>query len=342
MCLSGHRRTNPTSKFILLERRNEFGYYEAYKISADFEKTEKYVRYPGKDGDVQALIEVTAIPDISDKADQKFRTEIFGEMPYTDHSKPRYYACMENIEHEKGVVLSRKSGPQEIGLSEHGLWSLEWSEYAEKAKEIERYKLLALVPENEEYKLTRSQSSDIEIREEQELIKVFTDKIRSDYELLESVINKERLSQAEAKEVEKIQSDPYKRDFYRTLRIQLNSIYIACSAVTTGMVENQQTGAAGKIGKGLEVVGKCIPVVGVGVQILGMVLEKSAEKFRKVKVDRYTHLVQDAVEMSKLSEQVARKLALLFSKERRPQVKSTLKEITAEDFTTKFSYPDMS
>lgn len=129
-------------------------------------------------------------------------------------------------------------------------------------------------------------------------------------EQLEKVIERSELQDAEAAELDVIKGDICKLTFYNSVRWQMNSLYVASSAITTGMLENQKTGTIGKIGSLLDSISSHIPFIGIGVQLFGEILQEVDKKDQEKNIEKYVELAVDNTDMSRLAEIVARKLAL--------------------------------
>lgn len=133
-------------------------------------------------------------------------------------------------------------------------------------------------------------------------------------EQLERVIERSELEEAGQRELEIIEQDACRLAFYHSVRWQMNSLYVASAAIATGMLENQKTGTVGKVGKVLDSVSGHIPFIGIGVQLIGEILQEVDKIEEGKKIEKYVELAVDNADMAKLAEHVARKLALKVGK----------------------------
>lgn len=119
-----------------------------------------------------------------------------------------------------------------------------------------------------------------------------------------------------------IMDDPYQAAFYKTIRTQLNAVYVASEVISTGLVDVCSTATlAGKgalvasnastvatiatavshkvaaVGQVIEVVGKHIPLLGSAVQLLGKLLAASNTAAVEVHCQHYLALAESASDM---------------------------------------------
>ena len=221
-------------KFILFEKRDEFGYYHLHRTDRDRGGTVKalfYDKYP-------------------DDIDTSFRQEIFGSMVY-GAAKPRYYATIfdgrrvnfqsvaslldEVIAYSDNVTLMNLFKANVINdLETYDL--SEWDNYVKNqhTKDFKVYELLDYKNPEKESEIKR-QSVNLHISY---LINDIFDKMNTvDCHVLEDVIQKELMTKEEQNEVSSIDGDPYRRVLYESMRWQLNAVYAAVITIDSGMVD---------------------------------------------------------------------------------------------------------
>ena len=140
------------------------------------------------------------------------------------------------------------------------------------------------------------------------------EEILKDADILQTMIAREKLSQVEQTKIEEIERDPYKSAFYETLRWELNAGYLAATAIATGMIKSQQQGNLGKAGKVVKALSGAVPFVSSGVKLLGSIMVKVDANKQMPMMACYAHFVTDSIEMSILSEEIARELANAYLK----------------------------
>jgi hypothetical protein len=155
-----------------------------------------------------------------------------------------------------------------------------------------------------------------------EEVKVDVDTISEFRGLFENLIEKadilvkvaEEQVQEEAKqaEINVIRSDPYKKAFYETVCRELNSGYLAASAIDSGWIKNDKKGELGYFGSFVKEASVIVPFVGGGVKILGSVLKLADSKHQQKMITNYATIVGDGSvnKMNVLAEEVARKIVL--------------------------------
>ncbi|MEK6734545.1 MAG: hypothetical protein AABY27_05505 [Pseudomonadota bacterium] len=157
----------------------------------------------------------------------------------------------------------------------------------------------------------RRDSQDIDILELRSGLQEVQKQLKNiNIEVLEAVIDKEKLHQNDRAEVIQIEADEYKASLYNAIIWQLNSVYIATSAISTGMVKNEGQDIAGKIGGLLTTIGKHTPLAGIGLTIVGQIFDGVNDFNQGKKVKNYVKLARDSNVMSKVAEKIARKFAL--------------------------------
>jgi hypothetical protein len=92
------------------------------------------------------------------------------------------------------------------------------------------------------------------------------------------------------------------------LRRELNATYLASSCAQTNIIKNSLSGKMGKLGKILEAVGGSVPVIGGGVQFLGLVLSAVDENLQNQYVERFANIADSAMEMDRLGQGIAQRL----------------------------------
>lgn len=184
--------------------------------------------------------------------------------------------------------------------------------------------VLVLVPFAGEILLQQDRRLDIErihqhrkieevretVIEHEALIREMQDKLKHiDFPTLEAVMTEQRaLAQADS-DFTKIKSSPYLYAFLKALSLQLNAVYVASSVISSNMVEGTAQDLASKAGKCLDFFSDQ-PIVGLGVKILGQVLKGYGQHRQNLRIEHYSTIVLDSVEMSKLTREIATKLAL--------------------------------
>jgi tetratricopeptide (TPR) repeat protein len=102
--------------------------------------------------------------------------------------------------------------------------------------------------------------------------------------------------------------NPYKKSFFDCLRRELNAAYMASSCAQTEIVKNSLSGKLGKLGKLLTSVSGSIPMIGTGVQFLGLVLS-SVDSIKQTQyVERYSRIASSVIEMDLISRGIASRL----------------------------------
>ena len=309
--LSDNNRKLPTAGFLLLEKRNNEGYYIAYKLSLN-ENKKIIKRHPEKMDDC--------------------RESIFTKMQYVD-SKITYYGKTELLDFndlESLVAKFHNVQYVQFGDGYTGLISFlkeiaQDSSLGPIVKDLVKdlsgnwaEDSLGLSPYFKKDLLKENTSRESLIIDDHEEIQKYGEKIQNienileniNIKVLEALIDKETLANEDKEEVRKIEADPYKFAFYKALIWQLNSVYIACSAIYSGMVKNENKGIAGNIGSLLGFLSDHTPMVGIGVDIIGQMLQGIDEFQQKEKVNNYFRIAKDSQEMSRLVELIARKLIL--------------------------------
>ncbi len=102
--------------------------------------------------------------------------------------------------------------------------------------------------------------------------------------------------------------DLYKRSLFNTLRRELNGTYLASSCVKLDLVKNNMKGKMGKVGSILSSIAGSIPMIGGGIQFLGLVLSKVDEIHQSQYVERYCRVSMSAGDMDVISKAIALRL----------------------------------
>lgn len=190
----------------------------------------------------------------------------------------------------------------------------DWVEDSKKLGLLSKKQLLKKSDSSERIRIEDHdliQDSHARIIKNEEEIQEIKEKLKNiDIGVLESLIDKEKLSIKDSNEIASIESNPYQYAFYKAMIWQLNSVYIACSAINSQMVENIDTGAVGKIGSFLKFISSHTPLVGMGVSIIGQIFDGVESFQQQIKVNNYFHIAKNSEEMSRLAELIARKLVL--------------------------------
>jgi tetratricopeptide (TPR) repeat protein len=111
-------------------------------------------------------------------------------------------------------------------------------------------------------------------------------------------------NQMALEECERI-SDPYKASLFQTLRRELNATYLASTSVQSEVLNSDLSGKLGKLGKILKAVGGSVPIIGGGVQFLGMVLSQADAMQKTEYVKRYSHIAGSAMEMDEIARNIS-------------------------------------
>lgn len=127
---------------------------------------------------------------------------------------------------------------------------------------------------------------------------------------LEALTIRENLLRSEEIKIEIVQGSPYKCAFYEALRWQLNSVYLACTAISTNMIANESRGIVGSVGSFLESISAHTPLVGIGLSLIGQVLQGIDQSAQEERVEAFVKVTVDSSEMARLAEVVARKIAI--------------------------------
>lgn len=309
--LSNHLKVPPSSSLMLLERRDVFGNMLICKL-----------RFTNR------AIDTCTFSVHPADIDSSLRKKLFGDMPYVE-DKPRYFGITKQLPLEAGnriLAAIQSKADQESIAKVADVCAIElsrnWDEFLLQAVEYKKENLLAL-QQGDELHLVRQDSIRVTKQDDIQQVKVKVQSIEMSLEELQSklanidiadleaVIAKEKLSQAEQQQIAQITADPYKLAFYQALRWQLNSVYLASSAISSNMVQNQSQGTLGQIGSLLDGLSAYTPLIGIGVSILGQILLGIDQTTQSDRVDCYAKLAVDSNEMAKLAEYIARKVILL-------------------------------
>jgi len=136
--------------------------------------------------------------------------------------------------------------------------------------------------------------------------------------LEELLMKKDEDSKAEKALLEEkatIESNSELMEYYIAVQTNLNGIFLACGAISSGMVANDESGVAGKaswiIDKLEKYLSGFVPGLSVAFDVISMSLSAYDDSIQKPKVDRVARVcMNDPVLISKVTEIVARKLAL--------------------------------
>jgi HEAT repeat protein len=138
----------------------------------------------------------------------------------------------------------------------------------------------------------------------------FADSIFKDADILQHMIEDHKFQESEKAEIAKISANPYQDAFYKALRMELNSSYLAATTIKSGWVQNNKKGDMGKFGSFMKEVSGVVPFVGPGVNLLGTVLKMADAKHQKSMIDNYATFVVDSAEMAQVAELIARMVVL--------------------------------
>jgi hypothetical protein len=192
-----------------------------------------------------------------------------------------------------------------------------WEEYAHsrQAKEYKKTDLLALsessIDDNakNEAGWIRQHSFNIWSKESIEDLNSFKKGLeyRIIFDALDKILEKERLDSDRQAMIESFEE--FQSVFYRTMVLQLNAMYVATSSINSGMIANSgNMGLTSKIGGILKSVSPHVPLVGLGVQMIGAVMTQVDQKDQIRGIQNYATLVTNSAEMEKLATAIAIKL----------------------------------
>jgi hypothetical protein len=102
--------------------------------------------------------------------------------------------------------------------------------------------------------------------------------------------------------------DPYKASLFQSLRRELNATYLASTSVQSEILKSNLSGKMGKLGKILTAVGGSVPMIGGGVQFLGMVLSQVDSLEQSEYVKRYSRVARSVTEMDEIARSIAMQL----------------------------------
>lgn len=329
--------------FAILEYRDASGYIHIYKIESDksLHIDEISKEFTTSEFSMQHFI---LSPD--DSLDINMRKILFGEMSY-NFEKPVYYCKKQILDSTeilfkflskvyKGDISNIQFSSETSHMGSAGLNSKSSSSGEESLKKLVSFfeeqgmldselslslngGMKGYIQDETTLKLGKKQLLHLTGRDEEDYNRdemaiktylVVEDKLIKNAEAIESLVRQENLSRRERNEIERIEKDPYMNSFYTSLRHKLGGTYLASSSISTGMVENKKTGITGHIGNLTKKAGEFTPLVGVGVKLIGEVLNEVDKKLEARKVDRFAKLVVDGTEMSELAEKLARKIVI--------------------------------
>ncbi|WHA07708.1 NACHT domain-containing protein (plasmid) [Candidatus Megaera polyxenophila] len=323
MNLSDHKKQQPSNTILVAERRTEFGDIEIRKfyLEGTSIREDRSVKYPSSD-------------DIS----TTFLKSLFGNMEYHDSSKPRYYATSSKLDLKTGQELFKALSSSSISDNNSNIYEIfrqivdtslsnivertsedisdkvnifktelslssPWDNYKNGACTVlNKIDLLRISDEFEAERIRQAsfKTEFIELKCELQNIK---------FDDLEKVIFEYKLSKEEDIQLNKVLSSPYQFAFYRSLCVQLNAMYLASSVINSKMVASQSQGAVGKIGGALSSISAHIPLVGVGVQLIGDIMKEVDKIKQEEGIKNYATIVTDSIEMAKFAKKLALRLA---------------------------------
>jgi hypothetical protein len=330
---------NLQETFILIEHRDFFGRFVAYKLSFSKGK-ESFTFHPNK-------------------IDTKNRKEIFGDMKYNPN-RITCYATIVDITEEEGNKLLNKFDPKSINnitntkAQFHAIVSLLketltkaefdhidsrwlWDTYISnpKVKKLDKKTALKLEgPDLRDFEIedqsfqNRTQFNGLHAGLNN--LKTQFDKFKyEDINILQDIINKEKLSRTEQDQLMIIENNDYLNSFYQALSWQLNATYIAVQTIVTGMGENKKRGTIGNIGKAIKMGGEYTPMVGMAIKLIGDVLQGVDKIQQNQMVCRYSHIIPtaDSNEMVELTRIVAINLTLSLGSLKITESKSILQKL---------------
>ncbi len=171
--------------------------------------------------------------------------------------------------------------------------------------------------------MTRQESLSVDvpnlmqnIEEVQESLRDIQNLLKNvDFKVLEKIRLKEQETEAVREEVESILKDPYQKGLYHAVIRSLNGVFIACSAISTGMIKNNEVGSFGNIGNFLNIISSHTPLVGIGIYFVGQALVGIEQAQQQERVNNFVSAIQDSNEMCKFAEQIARWFVLELRKQ---------------------------
>ncbi|RZI46996.1 NACHT domain-containing protein [Rickettsiales endosymbiont of Peranema trichophorum] len=312
MHLSTQGKTPPKDVLLLMEKRNVFGDHVIAKISVDsggaFRK-EMFIRDPRNGKTVKAgSNEVARMENIIDGMSYNAVAML----------KPRYYVTSIELDMESGTrLLQYVSGKKiDVGVDVYNeFWSLlnqyghvevlNWLEYVKNADgtvyELKKEKLFEEKEVN--YVLTRQESFEINMLE-------FNNLERQ----LQPILTSLHLKEEDEREVAEIESDPYKKGFYKALILQLNGVYAACLNINSELISaKEEKGHLGTFGGLVKSFGEGMSLFGVvGLSLIGDVMEKidstRQEESTSQRVQQYLKLASTSTKMERFAEKLSREL----------------------------------
>lgn len=286
------------TKLFLIEFRDLFGRYHSWKIS-NLATPIELVMHPSdlaneslRDKVIKQIFEITS--NKISVLDYSLATTIV-----TDTEN-----AAEFIHHLQNTreTASIQSFLQDIGLElEFPTPKYYNLELLRAPTEFDRKMSVAIASLNHARKEMREVRSEID-----QIKSTFAQTVKA----MDSIMKQETTKLAAAQQIQLIEMDPYMTAFYLETRSGLNNAYLAACTIDSNMVANDQRGNIGVAAGVLEQVSGLVPMFGPAVHFVALALQAVDSHNQKQAIKRYAHITADSNEMARLSELLARKLAL--------------------------------
>ena len=341
--LSDDERSEPKDAFLLLEKINDFGQYEAYKIFVNDEGEIESLNYRKHPNDLEELrivifgsmsskitkvryftktLEISLkllgniigrinnkqdIPEASSPSGKSFLTLPFGSKDESEENKVELSKMEKLYDRIKGYFKDCDiTGDWKVDLEKFSIHDKEDMIHLKDHQDSFR-----VDQRRENLERGRMKLEQKKIAAEIEALKKELNDFKAEINvnILTKLIEKEKLAEKDRLELEAIEADPYKYTVYRGIVEKMNAMYIAVKAISSERVKNAQNGALGITGNLLKELSKDVPLIGTAVGLLADILEAADDEMQWKMIKKYNkNMPLTGEKMSILSDLVARKM----------------------------------